>query len=80
MHLFAAVIVNGALAHAQFISPWPWFVFMTLMRCLELAMSLLLYTISAHNTAGKKACRKIDVAPMTMIQSKTVNYSEIDDK
>ena len=79
MHLYAAVSISGASSHAQFISPWPWYIFMTLMRCLELGMSLLLYTTTTNNSAGQKACRKIDEAPMTTMQSKTVNNSEIDD-
>ena len=79
--LYAAVSVNAVSSNAEYVSPWPWFTFMTSLRCLELGMSVLLYMTSTQNTAGQQARRKVDVAPMTTMQTKVVNDSEvIDDK
>ena len=67
--IYTAVGVNGVFSNEQYVSPWPWFAFTTSLRCLELGMSVLLYTTSMYSTAGQQNRRRIDVAPMTVMQS-----------
>ena len=67
--VYAALGVNGVFSNEQYVSPWPWFAFTTSLRCLEIGMSALLYTTSMYSTAGQQNRRRIDVAPMTVMQS-----------
>ena len=68
--VYATVGVTGVFSNEQYVSPWPWFAFTTSLRCLEIGMSVLLYTTSVHNANGQQNRRRIDVAPMTVMQSK----------
>ena len=70
LHVYATVSIHGVFSNTQYVSPWPWFAFTTLLRCLEIGMSVLLFMTSTHNTAGQPARRRIDVAPMTVMVSK----------
>ena len=67
--VYAAVGVNGVFSNEQYVSPWSWFAFTTSLRCLEIGMSVLLYTTSMYSTAGQQNHRRVDVAPMTVMQS-----------
>ena len=68
--VYATVGVNGVFPNEQYVSPWPWFAFTTSLRCLEIGMSVLLYTTSVYSAAGQQNRRRIDVAPMTVMESK----------
>ena len=68
--VYAAVGMNGVFSNELYVSPWPWFTFTTSLRCLEIGMSVLLYTTSVYSAAGQQNRRRIDVAPMTVMQSK----------
>ena len=68
--VYAAVGVNGVFSNEQYVSAWPWFAFTTSLRCLEIGMSVLLYTTSVYSADGQQNRRRIDVAPMTVMQSK----------
>ena len=70
--VYAAVGVNGVFSNEQYVSPWPWFAFTTSLRCLEIGMSVLLYTTSMYSAAGHQNRRRVDVAPMTVMQSNQV--------
>ena len=67
--VYAAVGVNDVFSNEQYVSAWPWFAFTTSLRCLEIGMSVLLYTTSVYSAAGQQNRRRIDVAPMTVMQS-----------
>ncbi|KAJ7333099.1 hypothetical protein OS493_018274 [Desmophyllum pertusum] len=72
MQIYSTVIVHSGVsykAHAQYVSPWHWFALTTSLRCLEMGMSVLLYMTGTQNTAGQQACRTVDVAPMSMMQT-----------
>lgn len=68
MHVYSMTGVYSVFSDVQHVAVWPWFAFNTSLRCLELGMSVLLYTMGTENNA--KRPRKIDVAPLTLIQSK----------
>ena len=68
--IYALVSVHSASYDAQNISPWPWFAFNTCLRCLEMGMSVLLYMTGTINTAGQRARGRVNVAPLSMMQSK----------
>ena len=68
--VYAAIGVNGVFSNEQYVSAWPWFAFTTSLRCLEIGMSVLLYTTSVYSVAGQQNRRRIDVAPMIVMQSK----------
>lgn len=70
MQIYASVSVHRALYDAQNISPWNWFAFTTSLRCLEIGMSVLLYITGTINTAGRRVRRRINVASLSMMQSK----------
>ena len=63
--VYDAVSVNGVFSNEQYVSPWPWFAFTTSLRCLEIGMSVLLYTTSMYSAAGQQNRRRVDVAPVT---------------
>ena len=75
MQVYAMTSVYSVFSDAQHVSAWPWFAFNTTQRCLEVGMSVLLYMTGTHNTA-EQTRRKVDVAPLTLIQSKEGNYAE----
>ena len=45
MQIYAMTDIYGVFADVQFVPPWPWFVFHTISRLLELYMAVLLYCI-----------------------------------
>ena len=81
MQIYAVASANSVQSiKTQYISPWPWFAFITSLRCIELAMSVLLYMTGTQNAAGQQVSRKVDVAPLSMmlskVESKFVNDPE----
>ena len=70
MQIYALVSVHRALNDAQNSSPWNWFAFTTSLRCLEMGMSVLLYMTGTINTAGRRVRGRINVASLSMMQSK----------
>ena len=70
MQIYGLVSVHSVSYDAQNISPWPWFAFTTSRRCLEIGMSVLLYMTGTINTAGQRARGKINVVPLSVMQSK----------
>ena len=68
MHVYSMTGVYSVFSDVQHVAVWPWFAFNTSLRCLEIGMCVLLYTMGTENT--EKRPRKIDVAPLTLIQSK----------
>ena len=70
MQIYALMSVHRALYDVQNSSPWNWFAFTTSLRCLEMGMSLLLYTTGTINIAGQRVRGRINVASLSMMQSK----------
>ena len=68
MHVYSMTGVYSVFSDVQHVAVWPWFAFNTSLRCLEIGMCVLLYTMGTENT--EKRPRKIDVVPLTLIQSK----------
>lgn len=68
MHVYSMTGVYSVFSDVQHVAVWPWFAFNTSLRCLEIGMCVLLYTMGTEN--NEKRSRKIDVAPLTLIQSK----------
>ena len=68
MHVYSMTGVYSVFSDVQHVAVWSWFAFNTSLRCLEIGMCVLLYTMGTENT--EKRPRKIDVAPLTLIQSK----------
>lgn len=71
VQVYAMLSVYSVFSDADDADAWPWFAFQTSMRCLEMAMAVLLYMTGTQNTA-EPATRKVDVAP----QSKLENVAE----
>ena len=70
MQIYTLVSLHSVSYDAQNISPWPWFASATSLRCLEMGMSVLLYMTGTINTAGQRARGRINVAPLSIMQSK----------
>jgi len=70
MQIYALVSVYSVSHDAQNISPWSWFASTTSLRCLEMGMSVLLYMIGTINNPGQRARGRINVAPLSIMQSK----------
>ena len=76
-HVYAMASVYSVFSDAQHVFAWPWFAFTTSLRCLEVGMSVLMYVTATQNTT-QHTRRKVDVAPLTMMQSKVEgNFSEV---
>ena len=69
MHVYNMAGVYSVFSDVQHVSAWPWFAFTTSLRCLEVGMSVLLYMTGIQNTT-QQARRKVDVAPLTIMQSR----------
>ena len=70
IQIYSLVSFHSVSHDAQNISPWPWFASTTSLRCLEIGMSVLLYMTGTINTAGQRARGRINVAPLSILQSK----------
>ncbi|CAH1779104.1 unnamed protein product [Owenia fusiformis] len=52
-HLYGAFGVFSIFTSLVFAPPWPWWAFQTLLRTIEVAMSFLIFTVSAKVRASK---------------------------
>ena len=45
-HIYGAASVFGVYSDVEFVAPWPWWTFQTLMRIEEIAMCILVFTLA----------------------------------
>lgn len=74
MQLYAMSDVYGVFSEVQFVPPWPWFVFHTILRIVELYMAILLYFMAVQRNVRS---RRREIAPTMIMSGVTQERSKV---